>query len=273
MAMSVYAKAGAVNFVRLALDSSSRARSIFNLTDGSIVSVGTKHVSSYIEDVGDGWFRCVLVGETSGSGNFILYAHNNLNGTTAWAGDGSATSISVWGAQVEEGTVATSLIPTNGAAATRQADAIADYVVAGLSAKPTFALSMKYTPLSDVRQGIFGVENSDASDKCTWDSKRNASLHYVVDRGDPIGGISDYHVSRSADAANMRVAFSYSSSLREVDVNGGGATKTDTKTMSTSTARGLDRLTFGSADTHAIVKSVRLFGKSKTAAELAKLTA
>jgi hypothetical protein len=272
MAMSLYAKAGAVNFLRLSIDSSSRAKSVFNLTDGSIVSTGGRHVSSYAEDVGNGWWRCVLVGTTSGaSGNFIVYAHDDLNGTTAWAGDGSATSISVWGAQVEEGTAATSLIPTYGAEATRQADAVADYVVTGLSAVDSFTLLMKYSPLSDARQSIFGVTDG-GSNSINWDSQRNASLHYIVDRGDAIGGTSDYDVSRSADVANMRVAFSYSSSLREADINGGGAPETSTKSMSTSTARGIDMLQFGSTSTNTIVKSVRLFGKSKTAAELATLT-
>ena len=177
----------------------------------------------------------------------------------------------IWGAQVEEGTAATSLIPTTGAQATRQADAVADYVVAGLSAVDSFTMLMKYSPLSDARQDLFGITDG-GSDSIKWDSQRNVSLHYVVDRGDAIGGTSDYDVSRSADVANMRVAFSYSSSLREADINGGGATKTSSKSMSTSTARGLDRLNFGSTATNIIAKSVRLFGKSKTAAELATLT-
>jgi hypothetical protein len=165
IAMSLYAKAGAVNFLRLAIDSSGRAKSVFNLTDGSIVSTGSRHVSSYAEDVGNGWWRCVLVGTTDGvSGNFIAYAHDDLNGTTAWAGDGSATSISVWGAQVEEGTAATSLIPTFGAEATRQADAVtAPEMLTVLAGWPDVTFLLEGTFLTGTAGAIFlKVSNTDA---------------------------------------------------------------------------------------------------------------
>ena len=179
----------------------------------------------------------------------------------------------IWGAQVEEGTAATSLIPTFGAEATRQADAVADYVVAGLSAVDSFTLLMKYSPLSDARQALFGLQSAGGPTSYVyWDAQRNATQSSVVDRNDPITHPADFHSSRSADVANMRAAFSYSSSLRLIDVNGGGATASSSTSLSTSAARGIDRLTFGDAATNTIAKSVRLFGKSKTAAELATLT-
>ena len=269
MTMSLYAKAGAVNFLRLALDSSSRAKSVFNLTDGSIVSTGSKHVSSYAEDVGNGWWRCVLVGETSGSGNFIAYAHDDLNGATAWAGDGSATSISVWGAQVEEGTAATSLIPTCGAQATRQADA-----VSGTIAIPAgeWSMVMDTTPLAAVATLEYFLHMAGPSAGPTLDLLRIQSASFRLGESSS-GSNVDVQVGVDVTLSPHSYGLSIDESGNYSIAVDGVALKTDTSsTMGEAPPLTSFELSASSYLTPQIVERFRMFRNYKTAAELITLT-
>ena len=97
----------------------------FNLFDGTI-SRDDSSIGS-IEDVGNGWYRCIITFTTvSTSGatiNPVVYLIDNVNATRAASMTGDDYSgIYVWGAQLEEGSFPTSYIKTSGASVTRSAD-------------------------------------------------------------------------------------------------------------------------------------------------------
>ena len=120
---SVFAKAD--EFDKIELDfSDSRMGSTYvvaNLTNGTITLRGNDNTSDSIEDYGDGWYRIILTGTAIATGTTALIFRLGANPT----GDGSS-GFHIYGAQFEEGSYATSYIPTYGSAVTRNAETCLD---------------------------------------------------------------------------------------------------------------------------------------------------
>jgi hypothetical protein len=131
---SVYAKAGAVDWCCLALfDASSRiVRRYFNVATGAkgvtVDDSGPDTPQQFdVEDVGDGIYR-VAVGMKNNASNTTLkmqiFSADSDGGKVYFAADTTSAQIYAWGAQIEKSTLSgpTTLIPTSGAAVTREAD-------------------------------------------------------------------------------------------------------------------------------------------------------
>ena len=98
----------------------------FNLASGTVGNVFAGCTAS-IENYGNGWYRCRLTQTATASGTSggpIPVFVNNTNSVTrflTYTGN-TATSIYVFGAQLETGAIPTSYIPTTTGSATRAAD-------------------------------------------------------------------------------------------------------------------------------------------------------
>jgi hypothetical protein len=80
-------------------------------------------VTSSIQSVGNGWYRCTVVGSQSvGTSGSFRIEMLDASGNRTYTGDGTS-GIYIWGAQLEAGAFPTSYIPTVAATATRNADA------------------------------------------------------------------------------------------------------------------------------------------------------
>jgi hypothetical protein len=117
--ISVFAKAKERDEFQLAAWNSSTGQtdliSTFNLSTKTATNGGV------IDELLNGWFRCILSFTQSVSTGYLVRLSNGSS--ISYTGDG-VSGMYFWGAQVETGSVATSYIKTEGSAQTRNADVI-----------------------------------------------------------------------------------------------------------------------------------------------------
>ena len=117
---SVFLKAGTRKWAYLRLDGGTfEPRTWFDLENGVLGTVNSDHIAS-IEDFGNGWYRCsvTIAGTTYDTTPLGIIAITTGNNVYSYAGDVNEY-IYAWSAQLEQGSYATSYIPTQGSAVTR----------------------------------------------------------------------------------------------------------------------------------------------------------
>lgn len=120
---SIYAKKGTHNFLQIYSGTSSQAFANFNLNTGVVGTFGTLATSS-IQNVGNGWYRCIVTITSPSSGStfrWALVTSASAVYAESWTATGSE-NLYLWGGQVEAGAYATTYISTGAATATRVGD-------------------------------------------------------------------------------------------------------------------------------------------------------
>jgi len=105
--MSVYAKAGSVNWMALYVVATAPPYVYFDLANGVLGGVQNNVIDASMEDIGGGWYRCTIAFDKTATEVRIFTA--TANGTlTTTSGD----SIYIQDAQLESGLVSTDVITT-----------------------------------------------------------------------------------------------------------------------------------------------------------------
>ena len=120
---SVFLKKGTRKWAYLRLDgATSEQRTWFDLENGVLGTVNSDHIAT-IDDFGNGWYRCSvsIAGTTYDTTPLGIIAITKGNNVQGYVGDVNEY-IYAWGAQLEQGSYATSYIPTSGASVPRAAD-------------------------------------------------------------------------------------------------------------------------------------------------------
>ena len=95
--------------------------SFFDLQDGVVVS-SPSGVTSSIENMGNGWYRCRITTTCSSNGTgYFVNGPANTSSNYIYQGV-SGYGIYIWGVQIEQSSYPTSYIPTTSSSATRVAD-------------------------------------------------------------------------------------------------------------------------------------------------------
>jgi hypothetical protein len=104
----------------------------FNVSNGTIGTIGSNYTNAKIENYGNGWYRCSATLNTLISGTNLGIYVSNADNSTSCTGDGTTPSLYIWGAQCEAGAYATSYIPTVASSVTRNADVISKTGISSL---------------------------------------------------------------------------------------------------------------------------------------------
>ena len=165
---SVFLKADQLAFARLQTvfyDGATSGEQYFGLSGAGSLGTASAGIDSSITKYPDGWYRCTITW-TQGAGDtsfgFYIFVADSISNRNVDR-DGTS-SIFVWGAQVEEGPIATSYIPTTTASVTRLKDDITQTGASSLigQSEGTLYVEVDWRAASGTSQYLLSVNDGTA---------------------------------------------------------------------------------------------------------------
>lgn len=192
----------------------------FNTTDGTFFNIGS--VDSYSsESYGNGWWRLQFT-DTSVSTSFNVIAILN-NGSTIYTGDG-VSGIYIYGAQLEQGSYATSYIPTSGQSGgvTRVADSSSQTPPSGIIGQTEGTIFVDFIRGVQINntQGLFGISSASGDNRVIiWNIFTLNSLGIQI-KANGANIITSQSLGVFNNGENYKIAVSYKSGEIKGYVNG-----------------------------------------------------
>ena len=283
--LSVFAKKNTLSNIQLALINTANSNTIskvFDLENGVIgeeLSQGGTTVSdAKIENYGNGWFRCVIVGQLNSAPNqyqITLATKSTGNSQSVkqvtYSGDGTG-SVFLYGAQIEQKSYSTSYIPTYGSTATRAQETCNS---AGSASTFNSTEGVLYADIAALADDLTfrSIALSDGTNNnrvlLRYRTNSNQINLFIKANGTTIVNST----KELTDITNFsKFAIKYKSGDIALWIDGVEA-KTNTNTF---TLIGLDRLNFdaanGSDDFYGKTKGIYVFNEALTDDELQQLT-
>jgi hypothetical protein len=242
--LSMFVKVGAtnpLNFVGLSYNGFTAASgtllSYFNLASGTALTSGAS-----IQNYGNGWYRLILPPLTIASGDLvgsvILYFAQG-NGNANWSASGALNLTAyAWGLQMEAGSVATSYIPTNTAAVTRNADVInLSGAVSGCvgQTEGTMYLDFIFRRPTIATAGPCGIASSNNQNRVLfWNNNSTNSMAVNIQVN--AANIFNISVGTLIEGTRYKLAIGYKSGNSAIFLNGiqVGSTNTSAFTFAAS---------------------------------------
>tara|TARA_R110000823_G_scaffold26665_4_gene77625 strand:+ start:190 stop:1407 length:1218 start_codon:yes stop_codon:yes gene_type:complete len=209
--LSVFAKAGELDVLTLRLFQGGDGNVTFDLTNG-VITAGT---NGAIEDYGNGWYRCIAYHSSATSTYLYPYLYV-LDGNAQ--GDGTS-GVYWYGAQLEEGSYATSYIPTSGTTVTRVEDKSSTTGLSSVIGQAEGVLYAEFSPLGLVNAKNLFVLYQDANNRLGFYTRNSNQLWAFMNSS----GASQFDMSTGATVSVgsvYKVAFAYKVNDVSIFVNG-----------------------------------------------------
>ena len=265
--ISVFAKSGERNWIVLREQSQTGAYAYFDLNNGTIGNTNLVD-NATIEPYADGWYRLSITDDLTNMGIDIRIAEGNGNDNYSGV-DGNG--LYIYGAQLEQGSYASSYIPTYGTTVTRAAEtanncgAVQDFNddEGVLFAEIAAHANDGYFKEISINDGTF-----DNAIEIRYNSTAN-EFQFIVRDGGSITVLPTTILTDSSEF--IRVGFSYKNNDCNMYING---VQVDTDTSCTMPS-GLNRVSFdynGSNFFYGKVKELKVYTEELNDAELRLLT-
>jgi hypothetical protein len=211
----------------------------FNLTGSGSVTAGN-YTSAFIQNYGNGWYRCGFTVTAAASGTPSCFIVPIIaSGTTrdgVFAGNGNG--VYAWGFQVETGAIPTSYIPTTAASATRAADVCSVSGVSGYIGQTEGTIYWEGESLASGAQDIIAINQSVTNSVTITKFSTNVyrCLFYA-------SGASVSVIDTVVKTGFVKIAFAYKSGDIALFINGVQIGSTNTTAFTFSGA--LSSIIFG----------------------------
>jgi len=264
------------------LKKGTMTNAVLNLFSGNTIGTATVDLdsgtitlnsgtSADIEDYGDDWYRCSVTG-TLGSTSTTIYVYM---GDSKSPYVGTNQDLYVWGAQLEEGSYATSYIPTQGSAATRLADVCSQTVPDGVIGQTEGTLFLDFKVLSEgeINANIFNTNKNTTNAIAVIRTKSTKELQVQTF----FSSVNVNYVSTNPYNVGdkIKLAFKYKSGDVKLYINGileNSATTTFTISSSLDEINLADNVTYFARKEALHFNELKLFKEALTDAELIALT-
>ena len=270
---SFFAKASGYHRFRVYLANQTGGyQADFDLSAETATNTGAA-VGQSIENFGDGWFRCSMTFLSTKGNPYPSVKIFDNSGNQTFSGDGTS-GIYFAGHQLEEGSFATSYIPTSGSQQTRSAD---------VASIPVSAFGYN----QDAGTVVVEAQVADTSVSNAGDLRIKTTVgHDITNSGSRVGGFpaGSYVVYSPTTNILMRVdtvlgdgqpykaAYGIAESNSAISVNGSSVVIDQTTTLAGNTASLFELgKNFGFLNGH--IKSLKYYPRRLTNAQLQELTA
>ena len=277
--VSIYVKSNGRNFFYIEFSSYlgvfNGGRAFFDLVNG-VTAYKDANITSKIEELSNGYYRITATQQSLASGNGVIsIGLSNTDGSFSYQGDGTS-GVYIYGAQLEQGSYATSYIPTQGSAVTRVGDS---------------CNNGGNEQVINSTEGVLMAEISALSNDLSW---RGIQLRKIGDGDDQVNigyntttqqVISQVRVAGSLQynqsftlqdiTTSNKIAILYAPNNFKVYINGvlAGTHITTGVTFSANFLNTLEfKFLFGNSNFYGNVKDVRVYNTALTDAELQALT-
>ena len=230
---SFFAKADEIGFCVPNISSAfsgTQLAALINLSDGTASGVSAG-LSVSTEDYGNGWYRIKLTATSQNNTSSFLVTINatNASGVSNFAGDGTS-GILLYGAQLEQGSYATSYIPTygNGTSVTRSGDACSKTGVSDLIGQTEGTIFIEFDAEEDAPQNMNLINFNNSTQASVLIAKRTSGeLRAQVFAG----GSALVDINSAIVSGKTKAAIAYKSGDSVLYVNGVGVSDSSTFTF------------------------------------------
>ena len=264
---TIFAKQGERRYCFMSFGTSllNPGDTFFDLQDGVVVSTPSG-VTSAIQNMGNGWYRCSITTTCSGDGTGYYVNGPAITSSNYIYQGVSGYGIYVWGCQIEASSYATSLINTTSASATRVADACSKTGISSLIGQTEGTIFADVTLTTRQSFSYISISNGGSSANYIGVYFRAAAIELEVVNGGVLQGNVAYS---NSSTGRFKVAIGYKENDFVLYING---TQIGIDTSGTlPTCNYLDLFGFGQEQPFQISQTL-LFKTRLTNAELASLT-